>query len=94
VPESLLAGVYWLCAKDNAIRYIPVTNEASYRASAPEPMLKRMAFSGRACSVNPNILPSRGRADLAGARALEMKIQAKPIRPSAPSWPTNTGRKR
>jgi sulfopyruvate decarboxylase subunit alpha len=28
VPESLLAGVYRMCAKDNAIRYIPVTNEA------------------------------------------------------------------
>src|SRR5215470_5308320 len=28
VPESLLAGVYRMCATDNAIRYIPVTNEA------------------------------------------------------------------
>lgn len=28
VPESLLAGVYRMCAQDNAIRYIPVTNEA------------------------------------------------------------------
>jgi sulfopyruvate decarboxylase subunit alpha len=28
VPESLLATVYCMCAKDNAIRYIPVTNEA------------------------------------------------------------------
>jgi len=28
VPESLLASVYRMCAKDNAIRYIPVTNEA------------------------------------------------------------------
>ena len=28
VPESPLAGVYRMCAKDNAIRYIPVTNEA------------------------------------------------------------------
>src|SRR5262249_23232699 len=27
VPESLLAGVYRMCAKDKAIRYIPVTNE-------------------------------------------------------------------
>ena len=28
VPESLLAGVYRACARDNALRYIPVTNEA------------------------------------------------------------------
>ena len=28
VPESLLAGVYRGCARDNSIRYIPVTNEA------------------------------------------------------------------
>src|SRR6516162_7011481 len=28
VPESLLAGIYRGCARDNAIRFIPVTNEA------------------------------------------------------------------
>ena len=28
VPESLLAGVYRICANDNTIRYIPATNEA------------------------------------------------------------------
>jgi len=28
VPESLLAGIYRECARDNAIRYIPATNEA------------------------------------------------------------------
>jgi sulfopyruvate decarboxylase subunit alpha len=28
VPESLLAGVYRGCARDNSIRYIPVTNES------------------------------------------------------------------
>ncbi len=28
VPESLLAGVYRGCARDNSLRYIPVTNEA------------------------------------------------------------------
>src|SRR3990167_5004964 len=27
VPESLLAGVYRGCARDNSLRYIPVTNE-------------------------------------------------------------------
>jgi sulfopyruvate decarboxylase subunit alpha len=27
LPESLLGSVYRLCARDNALRYIPVTNE-------------------------------------------------------------------
>ena len=28
VPESLLAGVYRGCARDNSLRYIPTTNES------------------------------------------------------------------
>ena len=28
LPESLLAGIYRECSRDNSIRYIPVTNEA------------------------------------------------------------------
>ena len=28
LPESLLASVYRLCERDNAIRYVPVSNEA------------------------------------------------------------------
>lgn len=28
LPDSLLAGVFRACARDNAIRYIPVSNEA------------------------------------------------------------------
>lgn len=28
LPESLLAGIYRECAKDNSIRYVPVSNEA------------------------------------------------------------------